>query len=238
MNKSFFSNLLLSAIVILTSTSQAMVSQSQIIDALNAEKSEPTIEVAIRKTGPITQYHVLDMPEMVGKKVLVKFYDDEYSPPSSSNLYPVAQLVLTKDYLDAISQSAVEQMKTESITGRIPFQEVGVWVMYTKHASYRSQTFTSNDPFMIENKPVLDGLDEVIQRARNAEGYNFQAEEIELFHTHLEKGEALSFNDLDFQKKYYGKTVKNILAPGGIFSSYAVPVQGKALFRSTIQKGF
>lgn len=212
------------------------VTPEQIRAAMMAEDLEPSQTVSIRSSGSIEQYSALDSPAMVGKKILVNFFDDRFAPGSSDARYPVPQLILTKEFLDPTSQQVLSTIKHESISGHQRFEEVGAWVVYTDRGAYQSRTFTSHDPFAIQNGPVLESFDEVYQRIQQAEGYGVKLVDIEFYHTHWERGEAFSFGDLDFQQRYYASKFKNLLAHGGSYSSYAIPVQGEVLFRNTIKK--
>lgn len=209
------------------------VSEGQIRAAMAAEKLPPTIEVTVRGSGSLDQYSALDRPELVGKKIKVNFIDDRYSPGSNTALYPVSQLVLTREYLDTVSRNLIETIKMESLNGPQKFREVGGWIFYTRNGTYRSRTFTSNDAYGIQNRPVLDSFESALAEAQRAEGMHVKFVDVELFHTHYERGEAFSFGDLDFQRSNFHRFKKHI-EPGGAFSSYAVPVQGNVLFKSTV----
>jgi hypothetical protein len=212
------------------------VTTDQINEAMVAENSLPSAEVNIRESGPVSQYEALDNPKMYGKKVLVNFFTDRFQPGSNASRYPVPQLVLTKDYLDPESQNLVTTIKRESLKSDGTFREVGAWIIFTDRGAYKSNTFTSNDAFVIENDPVLKGFEEAFKRAQQAEGAAVQIADLEFYHTHLERGEAFSFSDLDFQERYYLKTYKKLIRTGGTYSSHAVPIKGQALFRNSIRR--
>lgn len=125
-------------------------------------------------------------------------------------------------------------LKRESLPYGQSFQEVGVWVLHTATGSYKSDTFTSRETHAIANKLVTDALDQVIARAQQSEGITVKAEDIEFYHSHYEKGEALSPGDADFQDRYL-YLVKKHLVPGGTYSAHAVPVQGQVLFRRALK---
>ncbi len=211
------------------------VTPEQIRAALMAEDLEPSMEVTIRASGKMEQYTALDTPAMVGKKILVNFFEDGYNPGSNESRYPVPQLILTKEFLDSTSQQVLKTLKHESINGNQQFEEVGAWIIYTNRGAYQSKTFTSHESFAIQNGPVLDSFDETYQHIQQAEGHGVQLVDIEFYHTHWERGEAFSFGDLDFQERYYGSKFKKLMAKGGSYSSYAVPVQGEVLFRHSIK---
>lgn len=143
-------------------------------------------------------------------------------------------MVVTKDYLDVVSRQAVEALKLESLPYGQSFQEVGVWILHTAPGSYKSDTFTSHETHAITNKLVTDALDQVIARAQQSEGSTVKAEDIEFYHSHLERGEAFSPGDADFQDRYV-YLVKKYLVPGGAYSTHAVPVQGQVLFRRVLK---
>lgn len=58
--------------------------------------------------GELDQYHVLNDPKFVGKKVKVNFFDDKYAPGAKVSPDSIDQMVLTKDYLDPVSQQAIQ----------------------------------------------------------------------------------------------------------------------------------
>lgn len=204
--------------------------------AMRAENLAPTLQVSIRESGAITQYTALDRPEMVGKKILVNFIQDRERPGANASTYPVPQLVLTKEFLDPASKDLVATIQRESVSGNQKFQEVGGWIIYTNRGAYRSDTFTSNDPYILQNGIVLSGLEQVFERARQAEGFGVKIIDVEFYHTHLERGEAFSFGDLSFQEKYYQKTIKKNIEYGGSYAAYAIPIQGEVIFRNVIRK--
>lgn len=212
------------------------ITEARIRAAMTAENSEPTSQVSIRESGSITQYAHLDSQAMVGQKILVNFFADRYQPGSNANKYSVPQLVLTQEFLDPVSKALVTSLKRESLIAHHQFQEVGGWILFTEKGSYRSENLTSHDPLHIETDPVLQGFDQALQRARQAEGAAVKILEIEFYHTHFERGEAFSFGDLEFQQKYFRKIFRNHLEIGGTFAAYAIPVQGESIFRSVIRK--
>lgn len=210
------------------------VTSSQIQDAMMREGQPATHTLDIRASGELDQYHVLDDPKFVGKKVKVNFFDDKYAPGAKVSPDSIDQMVLTKDYLDPVSQQAIQTLKIESLPDGKNFEEVGVWVVHTANGSYKSQTFTSHEPWAIQNQPVLEGFQKVIDQVQRAEGLGVKIEDIEFYHTHYVKGEAFSPGDYYFQDKYK-YLVKKHLMPGGTYSSYAVPINGEVLFRHSVQ---
>lgn len=203
--------------------------------AILADAMEATMQFDIRASGSIEQYTALDSPALVGKKIIVNFFQDQHQPGSNANRYPVPQLILTKEFLDQDSREFISTIKQQSMNADQKFEEVGGWIIFTDQGMYKSNPITSHDPYSMQTLPILNGFEETLENARNQEGQNLRIVDIEFYHTHWERGEAFSVGDLEFQQKYAQKIMKH-LTVGGNYSAYAVPVQGEVIFRSSLKK--
>lgn len=212
-----------------------VLSEAQIMAALSAEDLAPSMNITIRQSGGLEQYYSLDSPDLVGKKILVNFIMDQYTPGANEPRYPVPQMVLTRDYLDESSQELINNLKIKSMKADNEFNEYGGWIVYTDQGAYSSDLITSNDPYMIANDIAANSFLQAIEMVKGAEGSSAKIRDIEFYHSHLERGEAFSAGDLEFVSKNTPKMLK-LLESGGTFAMYAIPYKGQVLFKNSVKK--
>jgi hypothetical protein len=169
----------------------------------------------------------LDQPEMVGQFVTVSFREN---PLGQTLTRPsrVTQQIVSLELMDEITQKVLKQIKQRSTSRDGSFREVGVWIAYTKNAVYVSKILVGTE-YNFSWKDYQDGYRNIYSQIKEAEG-KVHLEDLEFFHTHLERGEVFSDPDMQTHQQHEGPLQK-MMNLTGRFVSYAVPIKGRVFFR-------
>lgn len=214
------------------------ISTERIQAAMKAELAPPTTTISVRSETMEKDYLMLDNPQWWGQHINVDFFDNRYVQPGEAveiKADRVPQLVLTKDFLDQSAQKLIQELKRQS--GWDSFQEVGGWIIYTDKHIYVSEVFGETHKSrhgVLGQALMMEQFEKVYKKVINNEGPTPVVADIEFYHTHYSRGEALAPGDYEGQRRYFRKRFKKILSPEGVYSIYAIPIQGEVIFRHAI----